>query len=111
MFGDETPVLLLLPLKFDASSPMAHNRMTVFILENLLLFISHLLQKHTDRRRWLQRVCGVLLLLPICLSAELKFPSNFHKSTQSITAHMESYGISERTHKTEVSSNSSIGAV
>lgn len=32
---------------------MAHNQMTVFILENLLLFISHLLQRHTDRRRWL----------------------------------------------------------
>lgn len=87
---------------------MAHNQMTVFILENLLLFISHLLQRHTDRRRWLSPLSFsvsrtlslflcVVLLLSVCFFSwdqiSKQFPLKYSvyrgscRATASLCAH------------------------
>lgn len=42
-------------------------------------------------------LCAVLLLLPGCLTAQLKFPSNFHKST--LTVHAELRHLCARAHR------------
>lgn len=67
----------------------------MFILENILLFISLLLQRHKERWRWLLSLRVALLLLCVCLSAELKSPSQFQKVLH-LSRFVWSYGIPVR---------------
>lgn len=61
----------------------------IYLGEFIAFYQPLIAEKHRSPALASLCVCAVVLLLPVCLSAALKFPSNFHKSTQSITAHVE----------------------